>query len=68
MGYNILMVTYCIECGKPLLFLPIFNEGREAMFCNNPDCHRFGLLTAVSTPEGIDEEEHKEGSDKEIQS
>ena len=54
------MEAYCIDCKKPMLFLPIFEGGRDAMFCNNPDCYRFGLLTTISTPNKDEEEETEE--------
>ena len=43
----------------------LYIEGREAMFCNNPGCHRFGLFTAVTLPEKSEKtKKDKKDSDK----
>jgi len=57
--------TFCIACNKPLLFAQLFSHNEMAMWCNNPECNRFGLLTVVSTPTGevetLEEEANKKG-------
>ena len=47
--------TFCVLCQEPLLVLEnVFGDkkDRDALFCNNGSCPRFGLLTVVSSPVG----------------
>ena len=55
----------CLECKQLMHELPIYNIDDEnfppsILFCNNPNCIRFGLLTVTFT----NEEEDKKDSDK----
>jgi hypothetical protein len=53
--------TFCYLCQKPLMFAQLFMHNEMAMWCNDPECPRFGLLTVVSIPVGkTDEEKDKE--------
>jgi len=52
--------TFCYVCQEPLLFAPLLDGGEMAMWCNNPECPRFGLLTVVSVPQGKVEEYDKD--------
>jgi len=56
---------FCIDCEEPVVMVELYIEGREAMFCNNPGCHRFGLFTAVTLPEKSEKtKKDKKDSDK----
>lgn len=50
----------CILCGKSIITVDdLYSKGKEAMFCNNAECPRFGLFTAVSAPVKIPNEDKK---------
>ena len=54
--------TFCIACFKELVFVhDLYMNDQYLMFCNNPECIRFGYPTMVSTPVGeIKKHEKKE--------
>lgn len=53
--------TFCILCQTPLLFAQLYVHGEMAMWCNNPECPRFGLATFISTPIGkVDKDKLKD--------
>ena len=64
--------TFCIDCQETLTFAQLFAHGEMAMWCNDPKCFRFGLLTVLSTPTGKSEkyeekkEEDKKDGDKKV--
>ena len=59
------LLSFCILCHDPVTVFMLAE--RELFFCNNPECGRFGLMTAVTTPMGNPpKEEDEEDKHKEI--
>ena len=56
----------CIDCLKPLVAVPILEGKKDAPFCNNPMCLRFGLITMATTEkeEVIETDEKTDKKDK----
>jgi len=56
--------TFCYLCGGKLTFAPLLANEQLGMWCVDPSCPRFGLLTVISTPQGkvekFDEENLKQ--------
>jgi hypothetical protein len=59
---------YCIACQEPVQAVAIFDGGKDAPFCNNGACPRFGLISIITTPEPAkkDEKENKEDKHKKV--
>lgn len=59
---------YCITCQEPVQAVPIFDGGKDAPFCNNGDCPRFGLISVVTTsePPKVDEKKNKKSKHKKV--